>query len=85
MRLNFEFSEDQVNDLKALQQKTGSASMKDLFNNAMSVFDWTVDETMKGNEIASINPDHKNYRVLVAPPLQRVAKQYHQLEKASSV
>jgi hypothetical protein len=80
MRLNFEFSEEQVNELKALQQKTGSATMKDLFNNAMSVLEWTVDETMRGKEIASIDEEDKNYRVLVTPVLQRVAKQY-QLQK----
>jgi hypothetical protein len=80
MRLNFEFSEEQINDLKAFQQKTGTASMKDLFNSAMSILEWTVDETIKGNEIASINEDDKNYRVLVTPILQRVAKQ-HQLAK----
>ena len=81
MRLNFEFSEEQVNDLKTLQQKTGSATMKDLFNNAMSLLEWTVEETIKGNQIASISEDDKNYRVLVTPVLQRVAKQY-QLERA---
>jgi hypothetical protein len=75
MRLNFEFSEQQVSDLKALQVKTGSVTMKDLFNNALSVFEWTVDETGKGNEIASVNQTDKNFRVLVAPPLQRVARQ----------
>jgi len=80
MRLNFEFTEQQVKDLKELQQKTGSSTMKELFNNAMSVFEWTVNESIKGKKIASVDEEDKNYRVLVAPPLQRAAKLY-QLEK----
>jgi hypothetical protein len=75
MRLNFEFTQEQVKELKDLQRKTGCATMKDLFNNALSVLEWTVDESMKGNEIAAINESDRNYRVLVAPVLQAAAKQ----------
>jgi len=80
MRINFEFTAEQVRKLKGLQEKTGSASMKELFNNAMSLLEWTVDETINGNEIASINTDDKHYRVLIAPALQRAAQQ-RQLQK----
>ncbi len=47
MRINFEFSEQQVKALKELQQKTGSSSMKEMFNSAMSLLEWAVDETAK--------------------------------------
>jgi hypothetical protein len=76
MRLNFEFSEEQVADLKELQQKTGIATTKDLFNQALSLLEWAVDETANGNEIAAVSEDDKNYRVLVTPLLQRVKKQH---------
>ncbi|HZL27306.1 MAG TPA: hypothetical protein VFC39_12340 [Acidobacteriaceae bacterium] len=75
MRINFEFTEDQVKELKALQQKTGSTSMKDMFNSAMSMLEWSVDEKIKGHEIASVDPDSQNFRVLVMPILQKAAKQ----------
>ncbi len=74
MRINFEFTEDQVKELKALQQKTGSASMKEMFNSAMSMLEWSVDEKIKGHEIASLDPDSQNYRVLVMPILQKAAR-----------
>lgn len=75
MRINFEFTEDQVKSLKELQQKTGSTSMKDMFNSAMSILEWSVDETIKGHEIASFDPDADTIRVLVTPILQRAGKQ----------
>ena len=78
MRLNFEFSEEQIMDLKSLQQKTGAATMKDLFNNAFSMLEWAVEETVNGNEVAALSEEDKNYRVLVMPLLQRVAKQHRQ-------
>lgn len=84
MRLNFEFTEDHINDLKALQKKTGTSSMKELFNEALTILEWTIDETIAGNEIAALSEEDKNYRVLITPILKRVAKQ-HQRETAGSL
>jgi hypothetical protein len=75
MRLNFEFSEEKVKELKDLQRKSGCANMKELFNNALSIFEWTVDQAASGNDVAAINEKEKFYRVLVAPVLQSAAKQ----------
>jgi hypothetical protein len=72
MRINFEFTEEQVKALKTLQIKTGSSSMKEMFNSAMSLLEWAVNETAKGNEIAAISADRAEYRVLVMPILSKV-------------
>ena len=75
MRINFEFTEDQVKELKALQHKIGSTSMKEMFNSAMSMLEWSVDETIKGHEIGSVDPDTGALRIVVMPILQKAAKQ----------
>jgi|HubBroStandDraft_4_1064222.scaffolds.fasta_scaffold1683387_1 hypothetical protein len=75
MLINFEFTEDQVKRLKALQLKTGSSTMNDMFNSAMTMLDWAVDETIKGNAVASVDPDSETYRALLMPILQKAAKQ----------
>ncbi len=74
MRMNFEFSEQRVGDLKKLLNETGTETMKDLVNNAFTILEWAVDETKAGNEIAAVNEGEEVYRVLVMPVLQRVAK-----------
>lgn len=74
MRLNFDFADERVGDLKQLQAETGAESMKDLVNNALSLLEWAVKETEDGNEIAAVNQGDETYRVLVLPLLQRVAK-----------
>ena len=76
MRLNFEFPDERIVDLKELQAETGTESMKDLVNNAFSLLEWAVKETKDGNEIAAVNEEDETYRVLVLPLLQRVAKKY---------
>jgi hypothetical protein len=74
MRLNFEFSEQRIRDLKRLLDETGTDTMKDLVNNAFTILEWAIDETKAGNEIAAVNESEQVYRVLITPVLQRVAK-----------
>jgi hypothetical protein len=75
MQISFEFSEEQIRRLKALQLKTGSSTMNDMFNSAMSMLAWAVDETAKGNSIASVDRDSETYRPLVMPILQKATGQ----------
>ena len=83
MRLNFEFSEERVIDLKRFLDVTGTETMKDLVNNAFTLLEWAVDEIKAGNEIAAVNENEKVYRVLVTPILQRVAKK-NKVDRASA-
>jgi len=75
MRLNFEFPEERVKELRELQGPLG-VDMKTLFNTALTVFEWCVEETKQGNEIAAVNEDEGTYRVLITPPLQAIARKY---------
>jgi hypothetical protein len=84
MRLNFDFSDERVGDLKQLQAETGADSMKDLVNNALSLLEWAVKETRDGNEIAAVNEGDEIYRILVLPLLQRVAKRKMSRELAAA-
>ena len=76
MRMNFEMPEDRVNELKALQAETGSDSMKELFNNALTMLEWAIKEVKRGNDIAAVNEAENVQRVFVTPLLERVAKKY---------
>lgn len=73
MRLNFEFPEERIKELKALQA-TLDVDMKTLVNNALSIFEWCVEETKAGNEIAAVNESDQTYRVLITPLLQSLAR-----------
>lgn len=70
-RVNFEMNDAQRDSLDELQRRTG-ASLKDLINNGLSLVQWAVNETLRGNEIAAVNEDQKTFRVLVLPLLDNV-------------
>jgi len=74
MRLNFELPEERVKELKELQTETASDSMKELFNNALTMLAWAIKEVKNGNEIAAVNDKEDIYRVFVTPLLERVVR-----------
>ncbi len=78
-RLNFDFAPDRVDELKQMSVEAG-CSMKDLFNNALTILEWSITETRKGNEIAAVNEANQSFRVLVTPLLERVKKSRRQTE-----
>jgi ferric iron reductase protein FhuF len=71
MRLNFEFTKEQVDQLNKLKLKTGVSSMKELFNNAFAMLDWAVDEVQGGREIAALSVEQDSYRIFVTPLLRQ--------------
>lgn len=74
MRLNFELNNEYVDELRALQEETGSATMKELFGTAISTLQSLLEERKRGNEIAAVNEGKKVFRVLMIPVLERAAR-----------
>ncbi len=74
MRIDFNFNDDQIKYLKSLQRKTGFSRVQEMFNSAMTLLEWSVDEKIKGNEIASIDPASESYRTIAMPILRKAAE-----------
>ncbi len=74
MRIQLELPEAQVQDLKQLMAEAGLDTYKDVFNQALSAFEWILNEAKSGRSIASVDDKNQSYRVLVMPALQQVAK-----------
>lgn len=73
-RIQFEISEDRLRELEALMNTTGASTKKELLNNALTLFEWAVEEEKAGNTLASVNENKKTYRELVMPLLKNVHK-----------
>lgn len=55
-------------------EQTGLTTKKDLFNNALTLLSWAIEEVANGNTIASVNEEENRYRVLQMPILTHVAR-----------
>jgi hypothetical protein len=74
VRFQLDLSPEQMDRIAELMGVCDLSSRKDLFNNAMSLFEWAVDEVRKGNIIASYNVEANQYVELRMPALSHAAK-----------
>ena len=86
MRIQLEFPEGKVRELKALMEKAEIRTYHDLFNNALTFMKWAVQEAEEGRIIASLDERSGKVKELVMPFLQTVAAKFAavKLEQAES-
>ena len=72
VRIQLELPEAKIEELKVLMHQAGMDTYKELFNNALTLFEWAIDQTKAGRSLASVDEENDKYRVLVMPVLERV-------------
>ncbi|WP_394870396.1 hypothetical protein, partial [Klebsiella pneumoniae] len=72
VRMQFDLPEDRLDELDSLMKKCGISTKKELFNYALTMLEWAVDESESGHEIAAIDRDSKQFYALRMPILKRV-------------
>lgn len=70
MKVSFEL-DDSLTD--KFQRATG-LPIKDIVTDALSLYNWAVDETVKGRVVHSSSPTFTEPRQLVIPSLERAKK-----------
>ncbi|MDX4948075.1 hypothetical protein [Providencia manganoxydans] len=71
VRMQFELPEPRAQELEALMDRCGISTKKELFNYALSILEWAVNEYEKGNDIATLNKDTETYQTLMMPIFKR--------------
>ena len=74
VRVQLDLPADRITDIEELMAKTGVATRKDVFENALTLFEWAVIEVEKGRVIASVDEVENGYRELVMPSLASIRK-----------
>ena len=61
MKLEIDIPRENALILKEIMRKSGISSKKNLLNEALTLFEWAVNERSKGLEIASIDREKKEF------------------------
>ena len=69
--LHLEIREEQDDLIKKLMSVTGLRTKADLFNNALSLFVWALNEIRKGRKIVSVDDSEKHMKELMMPALSK--------------
>lgn len=72
VRIQLDLPEEQVKELDVLMEKAKLTTRKDLFNNALTLFQWAVKAKEAGRIVASLDEDNGTAKELVMPALENV-------------
>lgn len=73
-RVQFDLMPDRLEDFDRLMSLCDLKTRKDLFDNAMTLFEWAVHEVRNGSEIASYNRSMDHVEVVRLPVLDNAAR-----------
>lgn len=74
VRLQFDIPEDRSKDLELLVSECGLSTKKELFNYALTLLEWAVDEIKEGHDIASVDRGNNKLHTLKMPIFSSVSK-----------
>jgi hypothetical protein len=73
VRVQLDLPEDVVKGLDELMLETNTSTRKDLFNNALTLFQWAVKAKRAGRIIAAIDEESGSAKEIVMPALESVS------------
>ena len=75
VRVQLDLPAEKVEELEQIMAITGVATRKDLFENALTLFAWAVDQRKAGRILASIDECDEGYREVVMPALASIKRE----------
>lgn len=77
-RVQFEISEDRLKELDELMSLADINNRKELFNNALTLFEWAVNQVSNNLTVCSFDNRQNKLRELSMPILDYIAKRSKQ-------
>jgi hypothetical protein len=74
MRIQLELDELGKEQLYELERVTGLKTHTDLFNAALTLLEWSIQQRVEGRIIASLDEKNMNYKELQMPALEYAAR-----------
>lgn len=71
-RFQLDISEEDLQEIEAMMEKTGVSTKKEFINNAVTLLNWAIRQREQGNSIAAIDEAADIYRDLEMPILSKV-------------
>lgn len=85
VRIQVEMPEEQVAELDALMREAKIATRKDLFNNALTLFQWAAKVKRAGQIIGALDEEKGTAKELVMPALENIQRDSAPLKEAATL
>jgi hypothetical protein len=78
MRIQIVIDDVYLNKLEQLKEYTGRKQWQDLFSDAITVYNWAVEQRRNDRIVTSMSESDENYRELQMPALEYAAEHARQ-------
>ena len=72
VRVQLDVPQSRINDIKSMMDDTGLATRKDLYEDALTLFQWAINQRKAGRIFVSTNKDGSKPCELLMPSLAKV-------------
>lgn len=83
VRVQLDLTEDRIRELEQLMVKTGVSTRKDVFENALALFEWAVTQAERGRTFGAWDEESETFHEVLMPALASVRKKYEAQNKDS--
>lgn len=73
-RVQFDMPSEKMEELDQLMSRAGVSSRRELFNNALTLLDWAIEQRSNGRKILSYDDGNDAYRELSMPVLDSLGR-----------
>jgi hypothetical protein len=75
-RVQLDLPDERVKELETIMAKTAVSTRKDLFENALALFEWAVGQCEMGRVIGAIDREREGFHELLMPALASAKRKY---------
>lgn len=84
IRIQFELPKEKVQELEELMKVAHISTKKELLNNALTLFQWAINEKRLGNVLASLDESEQRLKELIMPVLAGIKPIAEEEKRAES-
>ena len=72
MRIQYELSDKENAEIELLMKDTGIKTKRDFINNAITLFEWAINERKIGHIVGSIDEKNNKYKEIIMPSMANI-------------
>lgn len=84
-RYQFDVGGREATHIEEMKEKIGANTNGELFDNALTLLAWAIEQIENGRKLASISEDESSYRELAMPSLNKVRKRAREEQTAGAL
>lgn len=77
VRIQFDVDAGRIEEIDEAMRRAGLKTRRELFDHALTLMEWAIDESLKGRQIATIDEASGRFQLVMMPALRSAMRAHH--------